>query len=60
MHWGHAVSTDLIHWKHFPIALYPGDPRLNNDSITFGGAFSGSALPLKNTNKLAIMVTDHF
>ena len=24
MHWGHATSTDLLHWKHKPIALYPG------------------------------------
>lgn len=23
MHWGHAQSTDLIHWKNMPIALKP-------------------------------------
>lgn len=44
MHWGHAVSTDLVHWEHLPVALYPDDN---------GWIFSGSAvMDLKNTSGL--------
>lgn len=39
MHWGHAVSDDLLHWKELPIALFPDMPYEND-----GGCFSGSAL----------------
>ena len=39
MHWGHAVSEDLVSWEELPIALYPDMPYENG-----GGCFSGSAL----------------
>ncbi len=25
IHWGHAVSTDFVHWEHLPEALYPDE-----------------------------------
>lgn len=36
MHWGHAMSRDLVHWTHLPAALEPGP-----GSYDAGGVFSG-------------------
>ncbi|WP_339926196.1 glycoside hydrolase family 32 protein [uncultured Cyclobacterium sp.] len=35
MHWGHAISTDMVTWKEMPIAIYPDEK---------GYIFSGSAV----------------
>ena len=43
MHWGHAVSRDLVHWTHLPVFLEP-QPELHTDERIVGGAFSGSAV----------------
>ena len=44
MHWGHAISPDLLHWKHLPIARFPQQELMNLPELR-GGAYSGTALP---------------
>src|SRR5690606_12691825 len=47
MHWGHAVSKDLVHWEHKPVALYPDE---------HGYIFSGSAVvDTQNTSGLGTL-----
>ncbi len=44
MHWGHAISEDLITWKHKPIAIFPDE---------LGDIFSGSiVLDITNSSGL--------
>ncbi|HLN74662.1 MAG TPA: glycoside hydrolase family 32 protein [Prolixibacteraceae bacterium] len=45
MHWGHAISTDLVHWQQMPIALTPDNDSKDKDQCT---AYSGSGLVDEN------------
>lgn len=51
MHWGHAVSSDLIRWNYLPMALAP------DESFDKDGCFSGSAI--EKDDKLYLMYTGH-
>ena len=46
MHWGHAVSKDLLHWEYLPAALAPDQ---DYDHV---GCFSGSAAELPDGRQL--------
>ena len=46
IHWGHAISDDLFHWREFPDALYPD---------AMGTMYSGSAVvDWENTSGLKV------
>lgn len=51
MHWGHAVSDDLVYWRHLPVALAP------DQDFDSGGCFSGSAVI--DNGELCLIYTGH-
>eukprot|EP00911_Craspedida_sp_UC1_P002038 UC1_evm1s1574 len=49
MNWYHAVSKDMIHWAHLPVALTP------DHDYDCGGEFSGSATVLHDNNLTPVL-----
>ena len=48
MHWGHAVSRDLLRWEYLPAAMAPDMPYDKD------GCFSGSAAELPDGRQLLL------
>lgn len=48
IHWGHAVSKDLVHWVRLPNALFPDE---------IGQIWSGSAVADEKNHRLAAFFT---
>jgi beta-fructofuranosidase len=44
MHWAHAISDDMIHWRHLPVALAPTPGGDDSE-----GCFTGSAVDDRGT-----------
>ena len=45
MHWGHAVSENLVHWRDLPIALTPTLSGPDRSGCWSGGAFDNDGVP---------------
>jgi len=48
MHWGHAVSRDMLRWEYLPTAIAPDTP------VDKDGCFSGSAAELPDGRQLLL------
>lgn len=57
MHWGHAVSSDYLRWRHLPVFLFPSeDLTVRPDKR--GGAFSGSAIAATDGPGIRVFFTE--
>lgn len=45
IHWGHAVSLDLVHWQHLPLALTPEPGTADEDGCWSGCAVDHDGVP---------------
>lgn len=45
IHWGHAVSSDLVHWEHLPVALTPTPHGPDADGCWSGCAVNNNGVP---------------
>jgi beta-fructofuranosidase len=45
MHWGHAVSQDLVHWEHKPIAMEPTPGGPDAEGVWSGCAVNNNGVP---------------
>jgi beta-fructofuranosidase len=45
IHWGHAVSPDLVHWQDLPIALYPEADKPDARGVWSGCAVNDHGVP---------------
>lgn len=59
MHWGHAVSDDLLSWEHLPIALYPDELGVIYSGCGFVDTENASGLGSKEDPALLLFYTSH-
>jgi fructan beta-fructosidase len=59
MHWGHAVSRDLISWEHKPVALYPDELGLIFSGSAVVDAMNSSGLGTTENPPLVAVYTYH-